>query len=839
MVNKLPATYTTGTVTITTGGTVVTGVGTSWLSAIREDDQFFNPATGLDMGIASVDTDTQITLKAAWVGAGIAAGPYEIRIVPDTARVPERVRELLATMTAFDANNQGLFYRMSSNTDINTRPTAGMLRLNNASPASVTGMALDNIDANKTGRNVSALIGTWDVGTLLIIRSLETTAYIAYQMANPASAETNFRKIAAGGLVYVGSDGLIGNGEQVSVAWYGVGEGLQIDAIGTFAQRSSYSGEAVGFMFLSTNGNGTTNVATLYRKTGVGDVWSAGAAIQGVAGNTGWSPRFGVATDGARRVLQLVSWVGGTGTAPTGSGQYVGTAGLVAAIGDGVDIRGSTGGQGIQGLTGPAGTAGWSPVLTPATDDNRIVMQLSAWVGGTGTAPTDYVGQYLTTSGYSSNIGDALDFRGLQGLQGIPGQDGTDPGALYIWGTSTVDENPPAGVIRASTGALAGTFTFFASKTNRAGNDIAAWLLSFGASTSPIKGSVTLTRSGGDAQVLANITGVTDATGYVKIAVANAAGVTNFDNNDIVSLQFNRSGDKGADGLGTGNIVGSGLSNTDEIVVYTTNDGIQVQSSGVLISDLMSGLSNLADVSDPVASQDNLNPKGGSIASATTINLETATGTFVDITGTNVATAVTLGSGHERLTRAAGAFGVTLGTNLKLNTGEADGVTHTFAAGDLIWWVGDAGVTRGIVFPVAGSPAGTVPINKGGTGQTTATAAIDALSNRAATISTITATIDLDTIAGNYVNVSGTGTVTAFTLSTGRKRWVRFTTANAIITTGANLNIFGYPSGTSIKIPTGGALFFLIGDTSSVVRGVYFPTTPGIDIMGLSTVYNP
>jgi hypothetical protein len=61
-------------------------------------------------------------------------------------------------------------------------------------------------------------------------------------------------------------------------------------------------------------------------------------------GYNGWSPVFAIASDGTARVLQLVSWVGGEGTAPTDYiNYYVGASGMVVAIGDGVDIRGPGG----------------------------------------------------------------------------------------------------------------------------------------------------------------------------------------------------------------------------------------------------------------------------------------------------------------------------------------------------------------------------------------------------------------------------------------------------------------------------------------------------------------
>jgi hypothetical protein len=60
---------------------------------------------------------------------------------------------------------------------------------------------------------------------------------------------------------------------------------------------------------------------------------------------TAWSPVLAIATDGARRVFQVVDWTGGDGDTPD-TGDYVGSSGLVASIGDGVDVRGP------QGLSG-------------------------------------------------------------------------------------------------------------------------------------------------------------------------------------------------------------------------------------------------------------------------------------------------------------------------------------------------------------------------------------------------------------------------------------------------------------------------------------------------------
>ena len=89
--------------------------------------------------------------------------------------------------------------------------------------------------------------------------------------------------------------------------------------------------------------------------------------VQGLAGLHGWTPKFAVVTDGARRVQQVVDWFGGTGSKPA-TGEYVGATGLVATIAQAVDIRGPSG----------AGTGNVNPTGVIAADD------LAAFADSTG-----------------------------------------------------------------------------------------------------------------------------------------------------------------------------------------------------------------------------------------------------------------------------------------------------------------------------------------------------------------------------------------------------------------------------------------------------------------------
>lgn len=89
--------YSTGTITVSAGGTAVTGSGTNWLaSGIRAGDLFF--ANGLALVIAAVNSNTSLTLANAWPGGAIAGGAYFVQLLDDNVRTLVAVNALLAQL---------------------------------------------------------------------------------------------------------------------------------------------------------------------------------------------------------------------------------------------------------------------------------------------------------------------------------------------------------------------------------------------------------------------------------------------------------------------------------------------------------------------------------------------------------------------------------------------------------------------------------------------------------------------------------------------------------------------------------------------------------------------
>ena len=86
--------YVTGTITLANGSTTVTGTGTMFATAA------FRPGDTLQIQnltaiIASVDSNTSLTLTEPWTGTSLINAPYRARYLPDGARVTAQTTTLI------------------------------------------------------------------------------------------------------------------------------------------------------------------------------------------------------------------------------------------------------------------------------------------------------------------------------------------------------------------------------------------------------------------------------------------------------------------------------------------------------------------------------------------------------------------------------------------------------------------------------------------------------------------------------------------------------------------------------------------------------------------------
>ncbi len=86
--------YTSGTITLANGSTAVTGTGTLFdVAKFREGDTL--QIQNLTAVIASVNTDTSLTLTSPWTGTSLTNAPYRARYLPDGARVTAQATTLI------------------------------------------------------------------------------------------------------------------------------------------------------------------------------------------------------------------------------------------------------------------------------------------------------------------------------------------------------------------------------------------------------------------------------------------------------------------------------------------------------------------------------------------------------------------------------------------------------------------------------------------------------------------------------------------------------------------------------------------------------------------------
>lgn len=90
--------YTSGTISLANGSTTVTGTGTLFdVVKFREGDTL--QIQNLTAVIASVDSNTQLTLTEPWTGTTLTDAPYRARYLPDGARVTAQTTKLIELLS--------------------------------------------------------------------------------------------------------------------------------------------------------------------------------------------------------------------------------------------------------------------------------------------------------------------------------------------------------------------------------------------------------------------------------------------------------------------------------------------------------------------------------------------------------------------------------------------------------------------------------------------------------------------------------------------------------------------------------------------------------------------
>jgi len=297
-----------------------------------------------------------------------------------------------------------------------------------------------------------------------------------------------------------------------------------------------------------------------------------------------------------------------------------------------------------------------------------------------------------TVAGISSNVttvaGISSDVTTVAGISG----DVSSVAAQvigYNFSTTTTMADPGSGNVRFNNATVASVTAIAIDDLDANGVDQSAYIALFDDSTNTVKGTLVFRTGGGDVATF-NITGLTDNTGWFQIAVTHVASSGTFSNAEDTFIGFTRAGDKGADGVGSGDVSGPGASVTDNAAVrWDTTSGQLVQNSTVTISDAgavaAGSLTLTTDLavadggtgaSDAATARSNL----GAAASGSNSDITALTGLTTDLSvaqggtgaGTFTANGVLYGNGTS-------ALGVTAtGTSGQVLTSNGSGSAPTF-----------------------------------------------------------------------------------------------------------------------------------------------------------------
>ena len=132
--------------------------------------------------------------------------------------------------------------------------------------------------------------------------------------------------------------------------------------------------------------------------------------------------------------MKHVAWLYSDGSIHriTAGRQYIGSTGYVAAASAATDIR------------GPAGQQGWAAQIIVVPDGVRRVLKLHKWLHASATAdPTDD-NVYLASTGWVSDIAQAVNIRGPSGLLVVSTPTDSLVTAAYTQSTGTLVINSSA-----------------------------------------------------------------------------------------------------------------------------------------------------------------------------------------------------------------------------------------------------------------------------------------------------------------------------------------------------------------------------------------------------------
>lgn len=413
----------------------------------------------------------------------------------------------------------GIAFTFSTTTSM-VDPGAGTMRFNNATPASVTAIALDDLTADAA--DVSAWITAFDDststvdGTLYVIKNNDASVVAIFSITG-LTDNAGWTELA---VTHVASTGAFANGATMRLLFARTGDKGDTGATGATGSAGSTGatgtqGDAAGVQF-------TFSTSTTMAEPGAGALRFNNAipasvteiAVDDLSADTAdistWLLSFDDSTSAVKGTLHVIG---------------ENDASIIAIYQ-------------ITNITNVSG--GWKQLAV-------------AYVSGAGSFTNGLAVRLL----YAPN-GDKGDTgtTGSTGSTGATGADGVHAGIKWLFDSTTTMADPGAGDVRLNHATLASvTAATFSANNAESGNpDVSDFLVTWDDSTNTLKGHLLFVKIGAPQNfALYSISGsITDNTTWLQITLTHIASSGSLSNTDPLSVQFIRIGDKGADGAGTG-----------------------------------------------------------------------------------------------------------------------------------------------------------------------------------------------------------------------------------------------------------------------------------------------
>ena len=264
--------------------------------------------------------------------------------------------------------------------------------------------------------------------------------------------------------------------------------------------------------------------------------------------------------------------------------------------------------------------------------------------------------------------------KGDTGL-GTAGPAGPNTGLEYAWDTGTTDANPGSGNFRVNNATLGSATFAYISKTDRLSNSQGTNIDQWDASTNTHLGTLRVfdvaTRTKGfTAEVT---TAFTDGTTYWKIPLASIQVLSGGApaSTDVLTVVWSRTGNKGADGAGSGDVTGQASSVDNEIALFSGTGGKTIKratTTGVLkaTSGVIAAAVSGTDYAPATSGTSVLKGNGSGGFSAAVAGTDYASLSFTTIAVSGQSNVVADSAG-DTLTLAAGS-NITITTNAATDT---------------------------------------------------------------------------------------------------------------------------------------------------------------------------